>query len=76
MGRPGRESSEILEAHVAPALGRRQGRPVLLEDVQARGIVPGLPEWEYLLMGDAGALIHRPAGEVAGSATGVGLPAS
>ena len=75
MGRPGRVSSEILETHVAPALGRRQVRPVL-EDVQARGIVPGLPEWKYLLMGDAGALIHRPAGEVAGSATGVGSPAS
>ena len=66
---------QILETHVAPALGRRQVRPVL-EDVQARGIVPGLPEWEYLPMGDAGALIHRPAGEVAGSATGVGSPAS
>jgi hypothetical protein len=71
-----RRALQILEAHAAPALGRRQGRPVLLEDVQARGIVPGLPEWEYLLMGDATALIHRPAGEVAGSATGVGSPAS
>ena len=46
-----RRALQILEAHVAPALGRRQGRPVLLEDVQARGIVPGLPEWEYLLRG-------------------------
>jgi hypothetical protein len=39
---------------------------VAIEDVltiSSKGIVPSLPEWEYLLDGDGSSLIHRGTGE-------------
>jgi hypothetical protein len=54
---------KVIEARVAHALARRRGQPVTVEDVRARGIVAGLPEWEFVLDRGVGFLVHRPTGE-------------
>src|SRR3954469_9904956 len=54
---------EMIGARVAPDLARRRGQPIDVGSVGARGVVAGLPEWEFDLDGGTGVLIHRPTGE-------------
>jgi hypothetical protein len=53
----------VVETRVAQAVARSRGQSAKLEDVGGRGIVPGLPAWEFVLDSGTGVLVHRPSGE-------------
>ena len=54
---------DLLETRVLPVLARRHDHDMDLEYLEDKGIVPGLPEWEFELGFGVGTLVHRTTGE-------------
>jgi hypothetical protein len=63
-GRLQRWALGALEALVVPRLRARSGTPTHLEDLDARGFLPGLPEWEYDVEPGQATVAHRADREI------------
>jgi hypothetical protein len=56
-------AQRLVDGRILPSLASRQGREVEPQDLVARGIVPGMPAWEFALDRGIGLLTHRLTGE-------------